>query len=195
MAEFRDEDAKGSIENAKDLVVDSLAETMDLYGVTRSAGTLYGTMYFEGDMTLDEMRDKLGMSKPSMSTGVKKLQDFNVVKKTFRRGQRKHTYIAERDFFRFFSNFFSDKWEREVNLNLEAIRHAQEQLSEVIASESISSHLKEDAEEVYQVLEDSKPYYYWLQRLAAMVKSGEIFEMIPFHPPTKEEKEMNEGDT
>lgn len=188
MAEFHDDDARMTIADAKDLVIDSLAETMDLYGVTRSAGSLYGTMYFEGDMTLDEMRDKLGMSKPSMSTGVKKLQDFNVVKKTFRRGQRKHTYVAERDFFRFFSNFFSHKWEREVDLNLDAIRTAQEQLVSISQSETISDDVKQEAQEIYDVLEGSKPYYYWLQRLAAMVKTGEIFDIIPFYPPVNEEE-------
>ncbi|BBP91801.1 hypothetical protein BsIDN1_54190 [Bacillus safensis] len=54
---------------------------MDLYGITRSAGILYGTMYLNEEMTLDEMREELQMSKPSMSTGVKKLQDMNIVKK------------------------------------------------------------------------------------------------------------------
>lgn len=70
-----------AIEQARDLVIDSIAETMDLYGITRSVGILYGTMYMRDEMTLDEMREELQMSKPSMSTGVKKLQDLNVVKK------------------------------------------------------------------------------------------------------------------
>lgn len=62
-----------AIEQARDLVIDSIAETMDLYGITRSVGILYGTMYMRDEMTLDEMREELQMSKPSMSTGVKKL--------------------------------------------------------------------------------------------------------------------------
>ncbi|WP_018924984.1 choline uptake/conversion transcriptional regulator CudC [Salsuginibacillus kocurii] len=188
MSDYKDEQARESIDNAKDLVIDSLAETMDIYGVTRSAGTLYGTMYFEGDMTLDEMRDKLGMSKPSMSTGVKRLQEFNAVKKTFRRGQRKHTYVAERDFFQFFSNFFSHKWEREVNLNLQAIRSAQDQLSAIMESNDISAETYNEANEVYEVLENSKPYYYWLQRMATMIRSGEIFDIVPLHPPENEQE-------
>ena len=61
------------IEEAKDLVINSIGETMDLYGINRSVGNLYGIMVFEGSMTLDEMRQQLQMSKPSMSTGVKKL--------------------------------------------------------------------------------------------------------------------------
>ncbi|MFC4735052.1 choline uptake/conversion transcriptional regulator CudC [Bacillus daqingensis] len=189
MADFHEEKARETIDHAKELVIDSLAETMDLYGVTRSAGTLYGTMYFEGDMTLDQMRDELGMSKPSMSTGVRKLQDFNVVKKTFKKGERKHTYVAERDFFKFFSNFFSKKWDREAALNLESIRHAQKELLELSSQENLPESVKEEAKSVYTILEESKPYYYWLQRLSASVKSGEIFDLIPFYP---EDQDTNE---
>ncbi|MFZ4454473.1 choline uptake/conversion transcriptional regulator CudC [Salibacterium aidingense] len=177
-----DQEARESINNAKDLVVDSIAETMDLYGVTRSAGTLYGTMYLEGDMTLDEMREKLGMSKPSMSTGVKKLQEFNVVKKTFRKGKRKQTYVAEKDFFQFFSNFFTQKWEREAKVNLHSVREAQELLIQIINDDNVSNNLKEEANETYQIMENSKTYYIWLNKLVEKIETGEIFDLIPIDP-------------
>lgn len=93
------------IEEAKDLVINSIGETMDLYGINRSVGNLYGIMVFEGSMTLDEMRQQLQMSKPSMSTGVKKLQEYDIVKQQFTRGSRKQHFIAEKDFFTFFRNF------------------------------------------------------------------------------------------
>ena len=66
---------KRKLEAAKDLVINSIGQTMDLYGTNRSVGNLFGTMVFEGSMTLDEMREHLQMSKPSMSAGVKKLQE------------------------------------------------------------------------------------------------------------------------
>lgn len=47
------------VEQAKDLVINSIGETMDLYGINRSVGNLYGIMVFEGSMTLDEMRQQL----------------------------------------------------------------------------------------------------------------------------------------
>ncbi len=61
---------------------------------------LYGTMVFEGSMTLDEMRHQLQMSKPSMSAGVKKLQ-IDIVKQQFTRGSRKQHFIAEKTFSSF----------------------------------------------------------------------------------------------
>ncbi len=80
---------------------------MDLYGTNRSVGKmLYGTAtVFERQMTLDEMRHQLQMSKPSMSAGVKKLQEFDIVKQQFTRGSRKQHFIAEKDFFILFETF------------------------------------------------------------------------------------------
>ncbi|UDF15699.1 GbsR/MarR family transcriptional regulator [Bacillus pumilus] len=164
---------------AKDLVIDSIAETMDLYGITRSAGILYGTMYLNEEMTLDEMREELQMSKPSMSTGVKKLQDMNIVKKTFHRGRRKHSFVAEKDFFKFFMNFFPQKWEREVEVNLASIEEAQVRLHEVARDDQLEEHIREEAQQLIEQLESSKAYYDWLRRLADSVHSGEIFDYIP----------------
>ncbi|GGF19544.1 HTH-type transcriptional repressor GbsR [Halobacillus andaensis] len=185
MSNQHEDQARASIERAKSLVIDSIAETMDLYGVTRSAGNLYGTMYFEKDMTLDEMREKLGMSKPSMSTGVKKLQDYDIVKQTFRKGTRRQTFVAEKDFFQFFANFFSKKWLREAKINLDAIQKAQRELHDLIEDPDVEENLREEAVITYRQMEASKSYYHWLQKMVASIESGEIFEIIPIEDEEK----------
>lgn len=101
----RSQNKQQQLEQAKDIVINSIGQTMDLYGTNRSVGNLYGTMVFEGSMTLDEMRHQLQMSKPSMSAGVKKLQEFDIVKQQFTRGSRKQHFIAEKDFSSFFETF------------------------------------------------------------------------------------------
>src|SRR5690625_7767206 len=88
---------------------------MDLYGVTPSAGTLYATLYLNEQMNLDEMRDELNMSKPSMSTGVRKLHSNGMVKKVHQKGTRKHIYTAEKDFFKSFMSYYCQMWQREVD--------------------------------------------------------------------------------
>ncbi len=101
----RSQNKQQQLEQAKDIVINSIGQTMDLYGTNRSVGNLYGTMVFEGSMTLDEMRHQLQMSKPSMSAGVKKLQEFDIVKQQFTRGSRKQHFIAEKDFSSFSETF------------------------------------------------------------------------------------------
>ncbi len=104
----RSQNKQQQLEQAKDIVINSIGQTMDLYGTNRSVGNLYGTMVFEGSMTLDEMRHQLQMSKPSMSAGVKKLQEFDIVKQQFTRGSRKQ-HLSPRKTFSSFSETFSLK--------------------------------------------------------------------------------------
>lgn len=167
------------VEQAKDLVINSIGETMDLYGINRSVGNLYGIMVFEGSMTLDEMRQQLQMSKPSMSSGVKKLQEYDIVKQQFTRGSRKQHFIAEKDFFNFFRNFFTRKWEREIDTNMEAIKDAEKIINPLLNKENLDEEAREDALNVKAQLDHSKIYYEWLEQLSESLESGEIFKYFP----------------
>ncbi|WP_377887986.1 choline uptake/conversion transcriptional regulator CudC [Alkalihalobacillus sp. R86527] len=173
---------KMNIEKAKDKVIGTIAETMDLYGVTPAAANLYATMYFKDQMTLDEMRTELGMSKPSMSTSVRRLQEIKMVKKTFTRGSRKHTYAAEKNFFRSFMAFYCQMWEREAKMNMEAIEEAQEDFIEVIKDSNSTPEIVAEAKTYYDQLEESKTYYRWLDDLVESIRSGKIFEFLPKDP-------------
>ncbi|MDG0843597.1 GbsR/MarR family transcriptional regulator [Staphylococcus equorum] len=176
----RSKDYEQLLEQAKDIVINSIGETMDLYGVNRSVGNLYGTMVFEqSSMTLDEMRYELQMSKPSMSAGVKRLQEFDGVKQEFVRGSRKQHFTAEKDFFTFFGNFFSQKWKREIKLNSEAIYKAESLLNPIIHAETATPEIIEEAQEILEQIEHSKLYYAWLSTLTDALNSGEIFDYFP----------------
>lgn len=165
---------------AENMMVNTISETMDLYGVTPSVGHLYGIMYFKHEpMTLDEMKEALGMSKPSMSTSVRKLQDINIVQKVWQKGTRRDSFVAEKNYFNYFSNFFGMKWEREVNMFLVSIRKAQEQLNEVIENSETDETLRERAVLDYKQLDNAKIYYRWLEKLTKLTKSGEIYKYIP----------------
>ncbi|EKU48952.1 choline uptake/conversion transcriptional regulator CudC [Staphylococcus massiliensis] len=167
------------LNHAKDIFINSIGETMDLYGINRSVGNLYGTMLFEDSMTLDEMREQLQMSKPSMSAGVKKLQEFEIVKQQFTRGSRKQHFVAEKDFFNFFTNFFSQKWERETKINMMAIEEALGILDDVMSDKNTDDETLKEAKHIYDQLESSKDYFNWLGNLSDAIKTGEIFKHYP----------------
>jgi len=170
------------IEEAKDKVIGAIAETMDLYGVTPATANLYAMMYFKEQMTLDEMRTELEMSKPSMSTSVRRLQEIKMVKKTFTRGSRKHTYIAEKNFFRSFMGFYCQMWEREVNMNMEAIEESQKEFIEIMKDSASTPEIVAEAKKYYDQLEESKTYYHWLESLVDSIRSEKIFDFLPKNP-------------
>jgi len=185
--DFDYEKDKEKIVEAERMMINTISETMDLYGVTPSVGRLYGMMYFkQKPMTLDEMKEELGMSKPSMSTSVRRLQDINIVQKVWQKGSRKDKFIAEQNFFNYFSSFFGMKWEREVNMFLTSIKNAQTKLNEVIENEEANETLRERALTNYKKLELAKKYYHWLDKLTKLTKSGEIFNYIPLEDEDEE---------
>ncbi|QHS24568.1 GbsR/MarR family transcriptional regulator [Virgibacillus sp. MSP4-1] len=162
------------------MMINTISETMDLYGVTPSVGRLYAMMYFKHHpMTLDEMKEELGMSKASMSTSVKKLQEINIVQKIWQKGSKRDLFTAEKNFFHYFSRFYGNKWEREVRMFLASIQRAETQLKEVVEDSEIDEELREHARLDYEQLQEAQKYYYWLDRLTKLVQSGEIFDYIP----------------
>ena len=166
----RSQNKQQQLEQAKDIVINSIGQTMDLYGTNRSVGNLYGTMVFEGSMTLDEMRHQLQMSKPSMSAGVKKLQEFDIVKQQF---------IAEKDFFIFFRNFFTKKFQREIDINVEAVKDAQAIINPLLESSDLTEAETQEAQKIKAQLDHTHVYYEWLEQLTEAIESGEIFKYFP----------------
>ncbi|HCG2810632.1 TPA: GbsR/MarR family transcriptional regulator [Staphylococcus aureus] len=175
----RSQNKQQQLEQAKDIVINSIGQTMDLYGTNRSVGNLYGTMVFEGSMTLDKMRHQLQMSKPSMSAGVKKLQEFDIVKQQFTRGSRKQHFIAEKDFFIFFRNFFTKKFQREIDINVEAVKDAQAIINPLLESSDLTEAETQEAQKIKAQLDHTHVYYEWLEQLTEAIESGEIFKYFP----------------
>jgi DNA-binding transcriptional regulator GbsR (MarR family) len=129
-------------------------------------------------MTLDEMRDALGMSKTSMSTGVRALTEINMVQKTWKKGVRKDLYTVEEDWYKTFIDLFTTKWRKGIEMNEEEINKAKNEI-EQLANSTQDQELQEAAVEDLKKLEHTIEYYDWLKRLVQTFESGEIFDYIP----------------
>ena len=168
------------LEKARERVIQSIAENMDLYGITDSVGRLYGTLYFsERPLTLDEMREALGMSKTSMSTGVRTLLDTNMVTKVWKKGVRKDLYQAEEDWYQVFFDFFAIKWKRAIELNLHAMHQSELEYRKMLNDIETSKEVIEQIELDLAKLAQAKEYYSWLESLIDSFESNTIFDFIP----------------
>ena len=124
---------------ARERVIDSVAQNMDLYGVTESIGRLYGMLLFQKNpMTLDEMKEELGMSKTSMSTSVRTLLELKMVDKVWRKGVRKDLYRAEEDWYQTFIDYFTIKWRLAITENIYAIEKSMNEIKVLMNKEGIS---------------------------------------------------------
>lgn len=174
-----EQSAAEELRQVRSLVVNSIAQTMDHYGVNATTGLLYGLMYFHNDpITLDEMCDKMGMSKGSMSTGVRKLQENKMVHRIFRPGSRKDLYRAEEDFHKNFINFFCRRWEDEVTINMKAIDEAEQHYQRLLDSGDLPEAIRHEIAIDLAKIDESKDYYRFLEKLIARCESGELFRWL-----------------
>lgn len=122
------------IEEIKNEAIFTLAKLINLYGLTFSESRLFSIMFLENSpMTLDEMSQYLGMSKTSMSTGIRSLLDAQMVEKTWKKGIRKDLYMVEEDLYKTFSNAFIDQWYSAINYNIKTFNQISMQLNTLSA--------------------------------------------------------------
>lgn len=183
-------------------VIESIGKNMDLYGVTLSIGHLYGNMYFsEHPVTLDEMVQTMGMSKTSMSTGMRTLMDLKMVHKVWEKGARKDLFVAEPDWYQTFIDFFSVKWRKSIEQNVAALNRSLRELEQLLAdidnteagdeardhdenaekSARLSAFRESVATDIEKI-NNALSYYRWLGRLIDALESEKIFQFIPKEP-------------
>lgn len=169
-----------AIRKAEQRVVEALAKNMDLYGITTSTGFLYGTLLFQDKaMTLDEMGSALGMSKTSMSTGVRTLMDLNMVSKIWMKGTRKDHYEVSSDWYQNFIDFFSLKWRYAAEGNAHALKKSENELIALLAKPDFPEEQREATERSLTLIRNGLDYYDWLLRFIDVLESHEIFEHVP----------------
>lgn len=160
-------------------VIEAIAESMGLYGITPSNAHLYGALLFsEKPMSLDEMGNALEMSKTSMSTGVRALMHLKMIDKIWLKGARKDHYTIGKDWHQNFIDYFDVEW-RDIAKNcIRVLTRTLDELKSMKEQSHIEGIIKKidtDIEKIQYALD----YYGWLLRLIDFLKSNDIFEHVP----------------
>lgn len=174
------EQQKARIEKARHRVIDSIGKNMNLYGITLSVGHLYGHIYFkEHPVTLDEMAAEIGMSKTSVSTGMRMLTDLKMVNKVWSKGSRKDLYEVEMDWHQTFADYFAIKWRKSIEQNVQALTRSLAELEQLLAEDGGNETLVCVVGTDIRKIKSALAYYRWLTRLIDALETGEIFKYIP----------------
>lgn len=173
-------DGKQKLEKARERVIEQISRNMNLYGITPSIGRLMGIMYFQNaPMTLDDMKDELGMSKTRMSSAIRTLNELKMVEKVWKKGERKDLYSVEEDWYESFINLFCINWRKGVSMYISSIHKSLAELNELIADDNVDEEVKAMAELDIKKLKEGLEYFHWLDRLIEAFESYKIFDYIP----------------
>lgn len=169
-----------AIEKSRQRVMDSIGTNMDLYGITMSIGHLYGNMYFhDGPVTLDEMGQEMGMSKTSMSTGMRTLIDLKMINKVWGKGSRKDLYEVERDWHQNFVDYFSIKWRKSMEMNLNSLHKSLKELNKLREENLDNEQLIALVDKDIERMNHAAHYYKWIGQFIDALETGKIYDLIP----------------
>ncbi len=99
-----------------------------LWGINRSVARVHALlMATEDPLSLDEIAEKLQISKGNASMSLRELRTFGVVRQVEAPGDRRDFYVTEPDVWTMFFRILRERKRREFDPALEAIHHLLEQ--------------------------------------------------------------------
>ena len=114
-------------------MIEMFVRAANLIGLPRSVGEIYGVLYCaEKPLAFDDQVERLGISKGSVSQGLKLLRQFGAVKVQYIAGSRKDHYVPELSIKRLVRGFIQDQF----NPHLESGSGRIEGIRELVEAES-----------------------------------------------------------
>jgi DNA-binding transcriptional regulator GbsR (MarR family) len=135
MSDDRADDRDSTLIVVHDSMLDGLGQLAEYLGFSKVMGQLYGALLMSGDpLCLDDMMDRLGISKASVSMNMRTLEHMGMVRQVWVRGRgdRRKFYEAETDFWQIISNIFSRRELRDLDRALAVMSSDTQRLAEVM---------------------------------------------------------------
>ena len=113
-------------------VIRAMEKTADLYGFNESYARIYGTLYFEDEMTLDELSEATDLSKSTVSRCMSEIEDMYLAESSKKEGHGKTKfYSAERDLESAMMKLMENEATREIEIMTEALEEAEKDFEEI----------------------------------------------------------------
>src|SRR5215467_12159545 len=101
-----------------------------LWGVSPTMAEIHGLLYISGAaLSMDEIMDRLGISRGNVSMNLSKLVEWGLVRRVHKRGDRRDYYESLNDVWEMFTLVAAQRKRREIDPILTTLRRCREQLS------------------------------------------------------------------
>jgi DNA-binding transcriptional regulator GbsR (MarR family) len=101
-----------------------------LWGISPTMAEIHGLLYITGAaLSMDDIMDRLGISRGNVSMNLSKLVEWGLVKRVHKRGDRRDYYESLGDVWEIFTLVAAQRKRREIDPILNTLRHCREELS------------------------------------------------------------------
>ena len=134
-------DWKARLTSVEQEFVELWGSMSSLWGINPTMARIHGIMFITGQtMTMDDIMDRLGISRGNVSMNLTKLLEWGLVKRVHRPGDRRDYYESIRDVWELFTIVATQRKRREIDPVLSTLRRCRDELS----PESLGAKAEED---------------------------------------------------
>lgn len=122
-------------------IIDGLGQLASYFGFSKVIGQLAGALLLSPDpLSLDDLMNRLGISKASVSTHMRTLEHIGVAREVWVKDDRRKFYRAESDFWQILTNILSSRELRDVNQALRVLEDDADHLQRALPEMSDEEH-------------------------------------------------------
>lgn len=119
----------------RERLITGLGRVSDFWGLGKVMGQIYGLLFLSPEaLTLDQLAARLGVSKANISVNVRGLERLAMVRRSWRRGDRKDYYVAETDFWKIVRDIMREREKREFDQALATVQETLDAVNAVRAA-------------------------------------------------------------
>jgi len=151
----RKADLPQRLQDVDDRFVDLWDTMSSFWGISPTMARIHGLLYISGQaLTMDEIMDRLAISRGNVSMNLSKLTEWGLVRRFHRSGSRRDYYESLSDVWEMFALVANQRKRREIEPILSTLRRCQEALSPAtLGGLAAATAAQQRSQRVQQLLE------------------------------------------
>src|SRR5438132_1605016 len=118
------------LEEVEDRFVDLWDTMSSLWGISPTMARIHGMLYITGAaLSMDDIMARLSISRGNVSMNLSKLLEWGLVRRVYKRGDRRDYYESLSDVWEMFTLVAARRKRREIDPILKTLRRCKEELS------------------------------------------------------------------
>src|SRR5499425_3037289 len=118
------------LQEVEDQFVDLWRTMSSLWGISPTMAQIHGLLYITGSaLSMDDIMSRLAISRGNVSMNLSKLVEWGLVRRVYKRGDRRDYYESLSDVWEMFTLVAAQRKRREIDPILSTLRRCREALS------------------------------------------------------------------
>lgn len=133
------------------------------WGVNRSVAQIHALLYLsERPLHAEEISETLSLARSNVSTGLKELQGYGIVRRTHMAGDRRDHFIAETDLWELLMRISAERKRREIDPTIALLADLKARID---ARKDVPTHVRERIGRMHEFISTLTNWYDQVRRL------------------------------